>query len=854
MKRSLLSLIALAAGSMSLLAQPTITQQPTNQVVTSGGTVLFSVAVSGDGPFTYQWQFNGTNLPNDIITTVAGSGSGNYAGDGGAATNTSLCDPAGVTSDKAGNLYIADKDNDRIRKIDANGVITTVAGGGSSGDGSVATNASLNGPVRVTLDAFASLYIVDSYNHRIRRVDTNGIITTVAGKGTPGYSGDGGAATNAALNSPRDAVLDASGNLYIADTLNERIRKVDTNGIITTVAGNGTSGYSGDNSAATNASLYYPSGITLDAYGNLFIADTSNYRVRKVDINSIITTVAGNGNFGYSGDNGAATNASLNQPQGMNLDAFGNLYIADTSNQRIRRVGTNGIITTAAGGGSGSDGNAATNAYLSSPQDVTIDAVGNLYIADAGKNLIRQVNTNGIITTVAGSGGVTYVGDNGAATNANLHYPQGVGFDAAGNLYIADNNNDRVRQVDTNSIITTVAGNGIGSGTNGGSFSGDGGAATNAGLYRPNNLAFDAVGDMYIADIFNNRVRMVNANDVITTVAGNGTNGDYGDGGPAINAGLALPACVALDASGNLFIADLAFGRIRKVDTNGIITTVAGGGSQYPGDGGAATNASLRGPQGVAVDVAGNFYIADSLGPSLLPLNGRVRRVDTNGIITTVAGGGGLLRSDGYAATNALLGQPWGVVLDAIGNMYIADKGFNLVRKVDTNGIITTVAGKFSTGFSGDGGAATNATLNGPACVALDAAGNLYIADWYNNRIREVHFAGFPTLTLNNVSVSNAGTYTVVVTSPGGSVTSSNVTLTVVVPPDILAFATTNGVLNFTWNTQSNLTYQLQYTTNLATPVWQNIGSSITATNGTAAASDISDVDAQRFYRVQWVP
>ncbi len=339
----------------------------------------------------------------------------------------------------------------------------------------------------------------------------NGLITTVAGNGISGSSGDGGAATNAKLQNPGGVVVDALGDLFIADTASCRIRRVGTNGIITTMAGNGNPGYSGDGGAATNASLFYPLGVAVAATGNLFIADNLNSRIREVGTNGIINTVAGEGsfgNFGYSGDGGAATNAELNEPSGVVLDLTGNLFIADTGNCRIRKVATNGIITTVAGNGSPGylgDGETATNAELNSPSGVIVDASGNLFIADTYNNVIREVGTNGIIATVAGNGTQSYSGDGGPATNASLNYPTGVAVDAAGNLFVADFNNNRIREIGTNGIITTVAGNGAGS------YSGDGGAATNASLNQPLDVATDAADDFYIADKLNNRIREVTA-------------------------------------------------------------------------------------------------------------------------------------------------------------------------------------------------------------------------------------------------------------------------------------------------------------------------------------------------------
>ena len=394
-----LSHTATQALALTVIGLPSVMIQPTNSsvAVLVGGKVTFSVSVSGTGPFSYQWQLNGANLPNGIIATVAGNGTNGYSGDGGAATHAELNYPFGVAVDATGNLSIADYANYRIRKVGANGIITTVAGNGTysySGDGGAATAAELSFPFGVAVDATGNLFIADTENQRIRKVGANGIITTAAGNGYGGYSGDGGAATSAELQEPWGVAVDASGNLFIADQSNNRIRKVDTNGIITTVAGNGTGGYSGDGGAATDAELDWPYGVAVDATGNLFIADHFNNRIRKVDTNGIITTVAGNGTPGYLGDGGAATNAELSHPSGVAVDATGNLFIADYLNNRIRKVGTNGIITTVAGNGTAAysgDGGAAANAELWQPVSVAVDATGNLFIADTSNNRIREV-------------------------------------------------------------------------------------------------------------------------------------------------------------------------------------------------------------------------------------------------------------------------------------------------------------------------------------------------------------------------------------------------------------------------------------------------------------------------------
>ena len=605
------------------------------------------------------------------------------------------------------------------------GTIDTVAG--SAGVAQVDLSPSSN----IAVDGAGNLYIAD--RNRIHKVDTAGIITTVAGSHEAGFSGDDGPAVEARLNGTRGIAVDKAGALYFADSGNNRIRKVDTAGIITTVAGSGEAGFSGDDGPAVEARLNDPRGVTADGAGNLFIADTNNHHIRKVDVAGIITTVAGSGNFGwFGGDDGSAVRAQLNQPQDVALDEAGNLYIADSGNRRIRKVNAAGVITTFAGTGLGGyrrDGGSATRAQLTMPIGVAADGAGNIYIADSGNHTVRRVDAADIITTFAGTGEAGFSGDGGPAIQAQLDSPGGAAVDGAGNLFIADGN--RIRKVDAAGTITTVAGEGR-------RFSGDGGPATAAQFYDPRDVAVDGAGNIFIADRYNHRIRKVNAAGTITTVAGTVERGFSGDGGPATQARLDIPVGVAVDGSGNIFIADQRNHRIRKVDAAGTITTVAGSGGSgigeggYSGDGGPATAAQLRYPAGVAVDGSGNIFIAGG---------SRIRKVDAAGTITTVAGTGERgFSGDGGPATAAQLHYPAGVAVDRWGNFFIA--GGNRIRKVDAAGTITTVAGTGERGFSGDGGPATAAQLHYPAGVAVDETGNLYFADSGNNRIRRL--LGFP--------------------------------------------------------------------------------------------------------------
>ncbi|GLC87751.1 NHL domain-containing protein [Lysinibacillus piscis] len=355
-----------------------------------------------------------------------------------------------------------------------------------------------------------------------------GIITTIAGDGTLGIGGDGGPATSAPLTSPFQVAVDSVGNIYIAEAGNHRIRKVDTGGNISTIAGTGAMGNGGDGITATGTQLNIPSGVAVDNAGNIYIADTGNHRIRKVGIGGTITTIAGTGIQGNAGDEGPATSAQLNMPQNVVVDNIGNVYIADMGNHRIRKVDTGGTITTIAGmgiPGSAGDEGAATDAQLMNPQGITVDSAGNVYIADTGNHRIRKVDTGGTITTIAGTGIPGSTGDEGAATSAQLSMPSGVAIDSAGNVYISDAIDQRIRKVDTGGIITTIAGTGIPGST------GDGGAATSAQLSLPMGVAVDSIGNIYITDLGNSKIRKVTMTTVttvpdaptnVTAVAGDG--------------------------------------------------------------------------------------------------------------------------------------------------------------------------------------------------------------------------------------------------------------------------------------------------------------------------------------------
>lgn len=660
-----------------------------------------------------------------VISTIAGGGPPYTPAVG---VNVSIGQPLRVAADSSGNIYFSSSNS--VFRLDAGGTLTLVAGNskpGFSGDGGPATNALLNSPQGLAVDAAGNVYIADSGNNRVRKVSPSGVITTVAGNGSPGLSGDTGPATSAQLHLPSGVAVDSSGNLYIADTANYVVRKVTADGIITSFAGNTLTGYAGDGVPAYDAVFSSIEDVAVDANGNVYIADTGNGAIRKVDSTATITTVAGTGVSAYSGDGGQATKAQLYSPYSVALDSSGNMYIAEYADSRIRKVTSQGTISTIAGTGAagyGGDNGPAASAQLNSPEGVAVDAAGNVYIADVWNNRIRKISSSGTISTVAGNGLISYSGDGFAAIHAQLNAPEGVAVDAAGMVYISDTANNRVRAISPGGVINTIAGNGTAG------SSGDGGPAASAQLNQPLGLALDAAGNLYIADFGNSRVRKVSPGGAISTVAGTNSSGYAGDGGPATNAELSEPFGVAVDGAGNLYISEFGNSRVRKVSADGTITTVAGTGSTtYGGDGGPATNAALKGPEGVALDAAGNLYIADTG-------NHRIRQVSPAGIITTVAGTGAPgVSGDGGQATEAQLVAPSTVTVDVAGNLYIADES-SRIRRVAPDGTIATIAGSGVRGYAGDGGPATNAQLNSPAQIAVDPAGELYVADAGNSAVR----------------------------------------------------------------------------------------------------------------------
>jgi sugar lactone lactonase YvrE len=633
---------------------------------------------------------HGQTAPSYNINTYAGS----FVPDGAPALSVALL-PTSVAVDANGVVHITDLN---VLRLGADGNLSVEAGTvpGYAGDGGPANQAAVSTPDSVAFDAAGNMYIADWGNRVIRKVDAStGAISTFAGTGHSGSTGDGGPATSANITRPFSIVCDGN-NLYVSDSSTMAIRKIVlATGVISTIPTGFKVGFNRIR------------GIALDNSGNLYVADAFKGMVMKVDpATGGVTTVT----------------SSLDTPQSVAFDGAGNLYIGDTGTHTIRKIaaGTQTITTIA-----GPD----TGAQLSDQFEIAVDAGGNIYVADTSYGLVSFIAAgSGALQTIAGGGG----GDGGPATQAQFFYPGLIAIDGLGNLYVPERG--RIREVDPTGLISTAAGTGLGG------FSGDNGPAQGARLgFYPNGVTIDSAGNLFIADTNNSVIRKVDhVAGTIATVAGNPqkpcTTGKPVDG-PALAQSLCHPFAVAVDKGGNLYIADYDYDIVRKVAAGtGMMTIVAGGDTSFAalGDGGPATKASVS-PACVWLDAAGNLFICDDVWNV-------VRRVDAaTGIITTVAGipGDGGTGDSGGPATKTLLSSPDGVVQDTAGNLIIADTGNERIVRVDAKtGILATIAGTGVVGYSGDGGPALAAQFSFPTGLAVDAAGNIYVADYGNHRIR----------------------------------------------------------------------------------------------------------------------
>ncbi|WP_299253351.1 T9SS type A sorting domain-containing protein [uncultured Cytophaga sp.] len=627
--------------------------------------------------------------------------------------------PAGAAMDVAGNLYIADQLNHCIRKRSPAGIFTTLAGSGQKGssDG-LGTIASFNNPTGVAVDVDGNIYVADRDNNKIRKITPAGMVSTYAGTGeTYGNKYLDGVALSATFNGPSGIALDVSGKLYLADTYNNCIRIISITGMVSTLAGSATSGAS--DGTGLNAKFNSPTSLVLDAMGNIYVADSENNKIRKITSAGVVTSFAGSGVAGSLDATGTA--ATFFKPCGITIDAAGILYVADTGNSRIRQISTNGVVSAVAGPlqihsySSGHLDGTGINAQFFSPNGLVSDPLGNLYVADTYNNMIRSISTGGVVITIGGNFDVAYIRDGIGAGASFSNQLSGITTDPSGNVYVIDI--DKVRKITPSGIVSTFAGSNTMKNSSGNFILGE--------FYTPNALISDATGNIYLTDFYNSSIKKITPAGVVTTIVAFGNNvrsmtgivlkdgnfyisssythsimryetstgafttlagaGIAGDvNGTGTNVKFNNPAGIAIDSEGNIYLADVGNNKIKKITPDGIVTTVAGSGQAGDADGIAAT-ASFDHPRGIAIDAIGNLYITD-YG------NNKIRLVTSEGIVSTIAGSGleGDLDGLGEAAE---FNNPRDIALDASGNIFVTDNGNFKVRRI-TNNISTAIINK----------------------------------------------------------------------------------------------------------------------------------------------------------------
>ncbi len=624
---------------------------------------------------------------------------------------------------------------------------TTFAGIARTGsaDG-VGTDAQFDSPFGVAADGAGNVYVADSDNNTIRKITPQGVVTTLAG--VAGYfgtnDGTGGAAR---FDYPIGLAVDSNGNVYVADSYNNTIRKVTPQGVVTTLAG--VAGYYGTNDGTASEALFdYPKGVAVDSADNVYVADSGNNTIRKITPQGVVTTLAGLAQFDQNGNPIAGTNdgtgslARFDFPQGVAVDSADNVYVADTYNDTIRKVTPDGVVITLAGlaGKSGSTDGAGAKARFYIPSGIAVDSAGNVYAADSYNDTIREVTPAGVVTTLAGI--ASDVGNaNGTGSKARFSFPSSVAVDAAGNVYVADTDNSTIREITSAALVTTIAGVAV-------SFGTADGTGSEARFDVPWAIATGPNGNIYIADTGNCSVRKITPAGLVTTVAG--LSGFIGStDGIGTQARFEYPQGVAVDTSSNIYVADSGNNTIRKVTPSGVVTTLAGLAGSHGSADGIGSKARFDFPFGIAVDTAGNVYVADSLNDTIrkiTPVSGT-----TNWSVSTIAG---LSGSHGVAdGTNksARFYHPAGLTADSTGDLYVADTLNYTIRRMTpvagtTNWVVSTIAGSPGVAGSADG-VGTNALFGdggysyevyGPYGVEVDGTDNVYVADSENSTIRKI--------------------------------------------------------------------------------------------------------------------
>ncbi|HTQ27514.1 MAG TPA: NHL repeat-containing protein [Puia sp.] len=665
-----------------------------------------------------------TGNPIGLVTTLAGP---NFLIGNVASNTASFNGPRGVAVDANGNVYVADQNNNMIRKISPTGEVTTLAGNGTKGSSNgVGTSATFAQPEGIAVDGSGNLYVADFGNNMIRKISPTGSVSTLAGNGTAGSAN--GAGNAATFDGPTGIAVDQIGNVYVADYTNNLIRLISSSGVVRTLAGSGTAGST--NGVATLASFNNPAGITVDAGGNAYVADSRNQLIRMISPSAVVTTLAGTGQLGYA--DGPASTAAFDFPFGIALDASGNVFVAEQGSQTIREISTSGVVSTFAGSSAvGSRNGIGTSASFWFPSGVAVDAQENVYVADYSNNMIRKINSAAVVTTLAGTGQAGSTNTTSSTGMASFDAPSGVAVDGAGNVYVADQYNDVIRMINSSGTVTTLAGSGV-------TYGGPGtprppeinGAESIVTFISPYGIALGPQGDIYVAEVDGGyTIRMISPSGTVSTLAGSPLGYTGSANGPGSVATFGDPKGVATDKAGNVYVADAGNNLIRMISPSGVVSTFAGNGQAGLVNGPSAS-ASFNQPSGVAVDGEGNVIVADAG-------NNVIRSIATNGIVATLSGNGSPGSTDGNIQALISYNNPTGLAIDDLGYIYVSDQGNNKIRVINPNNQqVSTFAGNGTQGASN--GLGSNASFSKPTGIAVDAMGNVYVADQGNNLIRKI--------------------------------------------------------------------------------------------------------------------
>jgi sugar lactone lactonase YvrE len=592
------------------------------------------------------------------LALLAGAPSGQGYQDG-ARADARFSYLAGMRFDAAGNMFVADARNAVIRKIDRNGAVSTLAGSAGqngSADGAGAA-ARFNYPSDVALDAAGNVYVADSGNSVIRRITPAGVVTTLAGAAGQ-YGSDDGKGAAARFSGPSGVVLDQQGNLYVADTWNGAIRKITPDGEVSTLA-----------------HLNSPGSLAINPSGELF-ATCGDNTISRITPSGVVSTVAGTAWQSGSTD-GAAASALFNGPSGISIDRGGNLIVMDGYSHTLRMITPSGAVRTIAGspGITGNDNGPGPAARFKGPGRVLADDAGNVYISD-NNSAIRRLAADGLVSTWAGVARASGSAD-GKGEAARFSFPNGIAIDAQKNLYIADQDNSTVRKIDAAGVVSTVAGKaGVF-----GYADGTGAAANFAGV---GGMAVDQQGNLYVSEFYNHTVRKIAPGGVVTTLAGAAGQSGYADGAGGA-ARFNSPNNLAVDAQGNVYVSDYGNNAVRKITPQGVVSTFAGTTEAGSADG-AGSAARFNGPNSLALDATGNLWLTDAA-------NNTVRKITPAGVVSTVAGKAGAAGNTDAVGAAARFSYPWGIAVDSTGEVYVADSGNNSVRRIDSAGKVSTVAG-----------------------------------------------------------------------------------------------------------------------------------------------------------------